>query len=103
MALPFSSRFHDPEVWHQALAVHLPDLDMRVWPEAGDPAAIDVALIWEPLPAGHSFWDHPKVTVTPHNASDPHPRWVSGSIAECLRRARAGEELMNVVDMSRGY
>ena len=45
MALLFSSRFHDPEVWRQALVEHLPDLDMRVWPDSGDPTEIDAALV----------------------------------------------------------
>ena len=48
MALLFSSRFHDPEVWRQALVEHLPDLDMRVWPDSGDPTEIDAALVWGP-------------------------------------------------------
>ena len=57
----------------------------------------------EPLPPNHPFWNHPKVTMTPHNASDPHPRWVAGAIADNLRRARASEELLNAVNVSRGY
>ena len=57
----------------------------------------------EPLPPDHPFWSHPKVTITPHNASDPHPRWVASAIVENLRRARAGETLLNVVDLGRGY
>ncbi len=57
----------------------------------------------EPLPADNPFWSHPKVTITPHNASDPHPRWVAGIIAENLRRAREGSDLLNVVNLSHGY
>jgi glyoxylate/hydroxypyruvate reductase A len=38
-------RFED---WAAALLTELPDLDLRSWPEVGDPADIDVALVWHP-------------------------------------------------------
>jgi len=57
----------------------------------------------EPLPPTHSFWNHLKVTITPHNANDSHPRWIVVAIGESLRRARAGEELLNIVDASLSY
>ena len=31
-------------------APRCPDLDFRIWPEVGDPAEIDVALVWQPPP-----------------------------------------------------
>src|SRR5258708_21637812 len=31
-----------------ALARFVPDLDFRVYPEIGDPAAVDMALVWKP-------------------------------------------------------
>ena len=51
MALLFVSDFDDPVAWRAALAEAAPGLEMRVWPEAGDLADIEVALVWEP-PAG---------------------------------------------------
>ena len=57
----------------------------------------------EPLPPTHPFWRHPKVTVTPHVASETRPETASLSIAENIRRAESGEELMNLVDAGRGY
>jgi glyoxylate/hydroxypyruvate reductase A len=50
-ALVFHSAVDDPAAWRQALQAELPDLDMRVEPELGDPAAIRYALVWQP-PAG---------------------------------------------------
>ncbi len=36
--------------WVDELARRLPDLAVRVWPEPGDPADIDMALVWKPPP-----------------------------------------------------
>jgi glyoxylate/hydroxypyruvate reductase A len=41
----------DPaDAWRAELQARIPDLDVRIWPEVGDPAAIDVALVWRPPP-----------------------------------------------------
>lgn len=57
----------------------------------------------EPLPQGHPYWSHPRVTVTPHIAADTRPDTSSHVIAENIRRAEAGEPLLNRVDRTRGY
>lgn len=57
----------------------------------------------EPLPAEHPYWSHPKVTVTPHIASETRPETASQVIAENIRRAEAGEPLLYLVDRDRGY
>lgn len=57
----------------------------------------------EPLPADSPFWDHPKVTVTPHNASVTNPDSAIRHVCESIRRLRAGEPLRNVVDPATGY
>lgn len=57
----------------------------------------------EPLPAASPFWDHPKVTVTPHNASITNPQSAVRHVCESIRRVRAGEPLRNVVDPDLGY
>ena len=36
----------DPERWHHELKRALPELDVRVWSEAGDPREIDYVLVW---------------------------------------------------------
>jgi glyoxylate/hydroxypyruvate reductase A len=51
VALLFYSEDDDPAAWGEALRRRLPDLDFRVWPEAGDPEDIDAALVWLP-PSG---------------------------------------------------
>lgn len=50
MALLFASPDDDPVAWGAALRSRLPDLDLRVFPEIGDPAEIDAALVWLPPP-----------------------------------------------------
>ena len=41
----------DPaEEWRDELLARMPELDVRIWPEVGDPAEIEVALVWRPPP-----------------------------------------------------
>ena len=39
-ALVFYSEFDDPVEWSNALKTYLPDLDIRVFPDVGDPADV---------------------------------------------------------------
>ncbi|WP_222936784.1 NAD(P)-dependent oxidoreductase [Streptomonospora sp. PA3] len=58
----------------------------------------------EPLPAAHPLWGHPRVIVTPHVADAAMTlRGFRRRLAENVRRWRAGEELVGVVDPDRGY
>ena len=57
----------------------------------------------EPLPVDSPLWTHPKVTVTPHNASITNPASAVRHVVESIRRARAGEPLVNIVDPEVGY
>jgi len=57
----------------------------------------------EPLPRGHPFWAHPRISITPHVASISDPRSVADQIIENIRRAGVGETLRNQVDPARGY
>ena len=45
MALLFKSDIERENDWQRTFAKHLPDLEVRLWPEVGDPAEIDYALI----------------------------------------------------------
>jgi glyoxylate/hydroxypyruvate reductase A len=65
-------------------------------------ATLDVFRV-EPLPQGHPFWTHPKVTVTPHIAADTRAVTSSRVIAENIRRGEAGEPFLHLVDRARGY
>lgn len=57
----------------------------------------------EPLPPESPLWDHPKVTVTPHNAADSDAEAIIRLIARQIARFEAGDGLAHVVDSARGY
>ncbi len=67
-------------------------------------AAVDVTDP-EPLPEGHPLWSAPNVIITPHISagSDLRVGRLWRVIAENLRRYTAGEPMLSVVDVSRGY
>lgn len=67
-----------------------------------DAAALDV-FRGEPLAAGHPFWTHPRVFVTPHVAAITHPHTSVAIMAGNVRRFERGEPLPNLVDRARGY
>ena len=48
MAILFFSEVDDPDEWRDAFAAQCPDMSFRVWPDIGDPADIEVALVWHP-------------------------------------------------------
>lgn len=48
MALLFKSDIDRPESWIPALRHALPDMEVRDWPDRGDPAEIEYALVWKP-------------------------------------------------------
>ena len=50
MALLFRSSVDSAALWSGQLARLMPGLDIRVWPQIGDPAAVDYALVWRPEP-----------------------------------------------------
>jgi glyoxylate/hydroxypyruvate reductase A len=65
-------------------------------------AVIDV-MHEEPLPAGHPFWAHPRVHVTPHIASETQiPTAVDALIAN-VRAHREGRPMTGLVDRAKGY
>ena len=49
-ALLFYSPDKDPVAWRRALLRLQPDLDFRAWPQVGDPAEIEAALVWRAPP-----------------------------------------------------
>ena len=59
----------------------------------------------EPLPKDSPLWSMPNVIITPHvsAAGDDSPQRTIVIAIENLRRYVAGEPLLNVVDMRRGY
>lgn len=57
----------------------------------------------EPLPKDHPFWNHPKIKITPHIASVTNPRSAASQIIENYHRILQGQELINTIDIKRGY
>jgi len=59
----------------------------------------------EPLPEGHPLWSMPRVIITPHTAgrSDKGRDRLFMLVQENLRRYVAGEPMLSVVDIERGY
>ena len=59
----------------------------------------------EPLPAGHPLWTIDRAVLTPHTGGISPRFWERETdlIVENIRRYRAGEPLLNVVDKARGY
>lgn len=59
----------------------------------------------EPLPSDHPLWSAPNVIITPHvaNDSDLGYEGQAAVVRENLRRYVAGERMLSVVDLSRGY
>jgi len=59
----------------------------------------------EPLPEGHPLWTTPRVIISPHTAgrSDKGRDRLFLLVQENLRRYAAGEPMLSVVDIERGY
>lgn len=65
-------------------------------------AALDVFRT-EPLPAGHPFWTHPKITVTPHTSARTLREESIAQIAGKMLALQAGRPIAGVVEPGRGY
>jgi phosphoglycerate dehydrogenase-like enzyme len=59
----------------------------------------------EPLPSGHPLWRYPNVIITPHisGMSDRGRDRLWILVEENLRRYVAGDRMLSVVDVDRGY
>ena len=84
----------------------------KVQREADILAALEAGDLWacsldvfetEPLPETSPLWTHPRVVVTPHNASVSDRRAVCRYVLEQIKEQEAGRPLDNVVDVGRGY
>lgn len=65
-------------------------------------ATLDTFRI-EPLPPDHPYWYHPRVTVTPHIASETRADTAARVVAENILRGEAGEPFLHLVDRAAGY
>ena len=57
----------------------------------------------EPLPFKHPFWEHPKVTVTPHIAAHTRPQSSANTIVRSIMQIRRGEKPVGLVDPQKFY
>jgi glyoxylate/hydroxypyruvate reductase A len=87
-----------------ARGAHLVDADLIDLLDNGHlaGAALDVFRT-EPLPPGHPFWKHPKITVTPHTSARTLRDESIAQIARKIRALQRGEPIAGVVDRLRGY
>ncbi|MEO6715828.1 MAG: glyoxylate/hydroxypyruvate reductase A [Novosphingobium sp.] len=83
---------------------HLVQQDLLAALDSGQltAAMLDVADP-EPLPAGHPFYSHPAILMTPHVAGITRTDTAIESLIANLDRARKGEPLVGEVDIDRAY
>jgi glyoxylate/hydroxypyruvate reductase A len=65
-------------------------------------ATLDVFHV-EPLPKEHPFWDHPRITVTPHVASMIDAPTGSKIVAKNIRAFEDAGTVADLADAKRGY
>jgi glyoxylate/hydroxypyruvate reductase A len=87
-----------------ARGAHVVDDDLIALIDEGHLAGATLDVFrTEPLPAGHTFWRHAKITVTPHTSArtlrDESIAQIAGKIVALER----GEPIAGVVDRGRGY
>ncbi len=83
---------------------HVVDADLIAALDSGHLAGATLDVFEpEPLPPTSPLWGHSKILVTPHVASLTDPETSCAQVAENIRRLRAGEPLLYLVDRARGY
>jgi glyoxylate/hydroxypyruvate reductase A len=95
---------HGGYIVNVARGAHIVDADLLTLIDSGHlaGATLDVFRV-EPLPKGHPFWQHPKITLTPHTSARTLR---SESIAQIVGKIAAmerGESVAGLVDATRGY
>ncbi|MEA3544214.1 MAG: glyoxylate/hydroxypyruvate reductase A, partial [Thermodesulfobacteriota bacterium] len=87
-----------------ARGAHLVEADLLSALDSGQlsGALLDV-FREEPLPKQHRFWNHNKITITPHIASVTNPQSAAKQIVENYRRVLNNEPLHNLVNIECGY
>jgi glyoxylate/hydroxypyruvate reductase A len=87
-----------------ARGAHLVEEDLLALLDSGRLAGATLDVFrTEPLPEGHPFWKHPKLTITPHTSARTLRDETIEQIAGKLRRLERGEPIPGVVDPERGY
>ena len=91
-------------IMNLARGAHLVENDLLAALKGGQvrEAALDV-FAEEPLPGGHPFWMHPRVTVTPHIAALTLPEETMDRIAAGIAARETGSMPPGRVELARGY
>ena len=80
-----------------ARGAHLVDADLLALLDSGHLAGATLDVFrTEPLPAGHAFWNHPRITATPHTSArtlrEESIAQIAGKIAALARGEKAVSE-----------
>ncbi len=87
-----------------ARGAHLVEEDLLALLDSGYMAGATLDVFrTEPLPAGHPFWTHPQVTVTPHISARTLREESIAQIAGKILALERGDPVAGVVDAARGY
>jgi len=87
-----------------ARGAHLVEDDLLALLDSGHLAGATLDVFrTEPLPAGHPFWQHPKIVVTPHTSARTLRSESITQIASKITTIQRGEPVAGVVEPSRGY
>ena len=87
-----------------ARGAHLVDADLLALLDSGHLAGATLDVFrTEPLPAEHPFWQHRRITVTPHTSARTLRDESVAQIAGKIRALERGEPITGVVDPLRGY
>ena len=86
---------------------HLVDEDLLALIDSGHLAGATLDVFrTEPLPAGHPFWQHPKISITPHTSARTLRNETIAQIAGKLAALESGQtldSLAGVVNPHQGY
>jgi len=87
-----------------ARGAHLVDQDLLAAIDSGHVAGATLDVFrTEPLPAGHPFWTHPRITVTPHTSARTLRDESIAQIARKMVALERGEAVAGIVNPGRGY
>jgi glyoxylate/hydroxypyruvate reductase len=87
-----------------ARGAHLVEEDLVALIDSGHLAGATLDVFrTEPLPAGHPFWAHPKITVTPHTSARTLRNETIAQIVGKIMALEHGEAVAGLVDPLRGY
>ena len=90
-----------------ARGAHLVDDDLMALIDGGHLAGATLDVFrQEPLPRTHSFWQHPKITLTPHTSARTLREESVAQIARKIQALHGGaavSSIAGVVDLKKGY